>query len=269
MKRFLCSALILLLAVSCAGCSNKDKEAAAEFDKKIQSAYETVSLGELSQILSLKEEYDALPADQKKYVTNNEMLEDMVSGAKKVAIENSPVGKLSEEDLHGVWRSEETDGSFRGFLYFKTNIYYQANKSDQLTAYDFGSEHLIARSYTFDDYDYDVMGRTGSFYVEPANKDYFFTVYINEDEKLTMEIEGETIGGTYVKTDEPSAAEVSGNDTASDKISTDEKKCIEDGCGKIAEYTIIGFSGEEEYYCEEHYQEMLDIINMLFESVKE
>lgn len=85
MRRLMLGALILIVSISCVGCSNENKKTAAAFDKKIQKVYETVALGELSEFLSLKEEYDALSDEQKKYVTKYEMLDEMVSEAEKVA----------------------------------------------------------------------------------------------------------------------------------------------------------------------------------------
>lgn len=43
--------------------------------------------------------------------------------------------------------------------------------------------------------------------------------------------------------------------------------CIAEGCNSEATKSIIGFSGETEYYCSKHYKEMEDIINMLIEDV--
>lgn len=39
-----------------------------------------------------------------------------------------------------------------------------------------------------------------------------------------------------------------------------EHTCEVDGCGKIGTYELVGFSGEYEYYCYEHYKELEDIV---------
>lgn len=48
---------------------------------------------------------------------------------------------------------------------------------------------------------------------------------------------------------------------------TKEKKyCIVDGCEKEATESIVGISGQIEYYCQQHYDELEDLINKLLNS---
>lgn len=46
-----------------------------------------------------------------------------------------------------------------------------------------------------------------------------------------------------------------------------EHYCESDGCYKEGTEAITGFSGETEYYCYDHYQEIQDIISMMEEDV--
>lgn len=48
---------------------------------------------------------------------------------------------------------------------------------------------------------------------------------------------------------------------------TIEHYCKADGCYKEGTKAITGFSGEVEYYCYNHYQEIKDIINIMEEDV--
>ena len=44
--------------------------------------------------------------------------------------------------------------------------------------------------------------------------------------------------------------------------------CEADGCNNEGTNSIIGFSGNTEWYCNEHYQQMMDILDMMEEDVK-
>ena len=44
--------------------------------------------------------------------------------------------------------------------------------------------------------------------------------------------------------------------------------CEADGCNNEGSNSIIGFSGNTEWYCNEHYQQMMDILDMMEEDVK-
>ena len=48
-----------------------------------------------------------------------------------------------------------------------------------------------------------------------------------------------------------------------DSITTTSHTCAASGCYKSGTISIIGFSGEYEYYCAEHYQDMKDILDYL------
>lgn len=48
---------------------------------------------------------------------------------------------------------------------------------------------------------------------------------------------------------------------------TIEHYCDADGCYKEGTKSLVGFSGELEYYCSTHYQEIQDIISMMEEDV--
>lgn len=75
-------------------------------------------------------------------------------------------------------------------------------------------------------------------------------------------------------TESDSSYDDSSDDTSeeADEEDTDEDTLIEhycavDGCYEEGEYEVEGFSGEIEYYCKEHYDEMQDTINMMEEDV--
>ncbi len=48
---------------------------------------------------------------------------------------------------------------------------------------------------------------------------------------------------------------------------TVEHYCEADGCYKEGIISVTGFSGEPEYYCQDHYDEMLDIIGKMEQDV--
>lgn len=69
---------------------------------------------------------------------------------------------------------------------------------------------------------------------------------------------------------------ISNETKASDSVSSESysteylgERCEVDGCTKIGSYDIVGFSGETEYYCYTHYNEIEDIIDSMIDDVSE
>ena len=57
------------------------------------------------------------------------------------------------------------------------------------------------------------------------------------------------------------------NSTSKGTQSMQTHKCEVDGCQNDGRHSMIGFSGTTEWYCDEHYQEMEDILDMMIDDV--
>lgn len=53
----------------------------------------------------------------------------------------------------------------------------------------------------------------------------------------------------------------------SEKSKVSENFCQADGCRKIGTHSITGISGQTEWYCDDHYREILDILDMMEKDV--
>ncbi len=94
-----------------------------------------------------------------------------------------------------------------------------------------------------------------------------------ENTEQTQESDALTdVSETISETTEQNIAEVKTEiTTTTAKVQTTQSPknyCIAEGCYKEADKSITGISGQTEYYCKEHYDELEELINMLLDSTK-
>ena len=122
-------------------------------------------------------------------------------------------------------------------------------------------------------------------YYYDGNADYLFLRFYGEeglgnrfDETISYRILGEIIDPdidmSEYKDDIPKAPEtetekIQKEDTEEiqEEISTAKMICEVDNCKKEGTKALTGVSGQIEYYCEQHYQEMMSILDMMEEDV--
>lgn len=89
---------------------------------------------------------------------------------------------------------------------------------------------------------------------------------------------GQTVEPYYNNSSEPESTVTENDDSYNNFPSDDtyienepqssyEHYCEADGCTNEGTKSCLGISGETEWYCQEHYDEMMDIINMMEEDV--
>lgn len=83
-----------------------------------------------------------------------------------------------------------------------------------------------------------------------------------EDSDLSSDDSSSSSSSSYNSDSSGSSSSYSGSSSK-----TIEHYCEADGCYKEGTEEITGFSGETEYYCSTHYQEIQDTISMMEEDV--
>ena len=98
---------------------------------------------------------------------------------------------------------------------------------------------------------------------------YFFEIYksrYDREAKIYLHLTEETSDSSKT------GSEISANDTEANNEPKEEKEentqyCLANGCTQKGTHSITGISGETEWYCDKHYQEMLDIIKIMEDDV--
>lgn len=240
-----------------------DKEIAQEISERIGNIG-TVTLDRQEEILDIKNDYDQLTKKQKKYVKNYNVLQGCLNELNELLeleeLQNDPTYTLTQDDLVGIWKEKYPGDTHTAYYYFTENgyIYYIACKYVPKQS-DFTSEYRVSTSYEFGNYDKATGLMQGSFYCSPVYDTIDFTVECDENGNMTMVISrnGSTRGtgqGTYTKT----SIYVNGNPATESNSGRSKHICEE--CSREGTHRYESFTGQTEYYCSEHYEELMEML---------
>ena len=243
-----------------------DKAIAKEVSDSIANIG-VVTLEKEEEILSIKERYDQLTQKQKREVKNYDVLEKCLAELDALheleRLKNDPTYTLTENDMVGIWKAKFPGDTHTVYYYFANNgyIYYIACK-DAPTQSSFTSEYRISTSYEFDSFDKSDGLMKGTFYCEPTYDTFDFAVERDENGNMSMVISrnGSTRGtgqGTFIKT----SIRVDGNATTGNGSGGSKHTC--EICGREGTNKYESFTGQTEYYCTQHYKELLEMLENL------
>lgn len=188
----------------------------------------------------------------------NEEISTAGGSTKAVEIEKEPDYNFLKADMVGIWKELYPDDTYTGYYYFASNgyVYYLADKGTPSKS-TFTSEYRISTSYDIDSYDKTGGKIKGTFYCVPSSGTFDFTV---EQEIMVISKDGSTRGtgrGTFVKT----SITVNGNTSAGTESAGKKYTC--EVCGKEGTNKYDSFTGQTEYYCTQHYKELLEMLEAL------
>lgn len=243
-----------------------DKEIAKEVSNSIANIG-VVTLEKEEEILSIKERYDQLTQKQKRKVKNYDVLEKCLTELDALheleRLKNDPTYTLTENDMVGIWKAKFPGDTHTAYYYFANNgyIYYIACK-DTPTQSSFTSEYRISTSYEFDSFDKSDGLMKGTFYCEPTYDTFDFAVERDENGNMSMVISrnGSTRGtgqGTFIKT----SIRVDGNAATENGSGGSKHTC--EICSREGTNKYESFTGQTEYYCSQHYKELLEMLEDL------
>ena len=238
-----------------------DTEIANEISNDIANIGK-VTLDKEQEILKLKERYDQLTKKQKKRVKNYEILENYLADLETLheleQLNNNPTYSLTKDDIVGIWKERYPNDTHTAYYYFANNGYiYYISSEDTPKQSSFTSEYCISNFYEFDKFDKNNGTKNGSFYCSPSNDTFDFAVQRDDIGNMSMVISrnGSTRGtgqGTYIKT------KISINNNSS-IISNSKHTC--EVCNKEGTHKYNSFTGQTEYYCTKHYEELKSMLN--------
>lgn len=240
-----------------------DKEIAKEVSDSIANIG-TVTLEKEEEILKIKDRYDQLSKKQQKRVKNYDVLERCLAELDALheleRLKNDPTYTLTENDMVGIWKARFAGDTHTAYYYFANNgyIYYIAAKETPSQS-SFTSEYRISTSYDFDGYDKNDGLMKGTFYCDPTYDTFDFSVERDESGNMTMVISrnGSTRGtgqGTFIKT----SIRVNGNAATGTGSGNAKNTC--EICSREGTNRYDSFTGQTEYYCTQHYEELLEML---------
>lgn len=243
-----------------------DKEIAKEVSDSIANIG-AVTLEKEDEILSIKERYEQLTQKQQRKVKNYDVLEKCLAELDALheleRLKNDPTYTLTENDMVGIWEEKFPGDTHTAYYYFANNgyIYYIACK-DTPTQSSFTSEYRISTSYEFDSFDKSDGLMKGTFYCEPTYDTFDFAVERDENGNMSMVISrnGSTRGtgqGTFIKT----SIRVDGNAATGNGTGGSKHTC--EICSREGTNKYESFTGQIEYYCSQHYKELLEMLENL------
>lgn len=169
--------------------------------------------------------------------------------------------------------SEQLVGKSFGYRNYKTDsgLVY-----DYILSFDTGTmatSHLECdienKLYTGDE-KHSEIDKSVTYNVESSFFNKILIVCMEDDEKRVYKANLENEKIVSLENDGANAPTLFLIEDSEDETFQDVKKrnfCEVDGCHNIGLYQIKGFSGEIEYYCYDHYKEIEDTINMMYEDV--
>lgn len=227
----------IILSISLFGCASEEDKSAAQFVINQIDNIGTVNLDKANEIYKIQKQYSSLDDKQKKLVKNYESLTNSINQLEDLIeekeIKNDPTNTITKTELIGIWEEDDNSEIHRGYLYFANNdyLYYMGSKQ-KVTQSSFTNEHLISTSYELGDYNRQTRAKEGKFYCIPIKDDFHYSITKTVDGEMTLNIEGQTIGGAYHKLGE--------------KVDLTPIQCLHSGCTNKAVTT------GDSIYCESH-----------------
>lgn len=241
-----------------------DKEIAKEVSDSIDNIG-NVTLDKEDEILKIKDRYDQLTKKQKRRVKNHDILENAISELDFLheleKLKDDPTYTLNEEDMVGIWKERNPKEERTEYYYFAPNGYiYYISCEYEPTQSTFTSEYRISTSYEFEGYDREKAHMKGFFYCYPVEETLNFAVIRDEQGRMVMTVtrhEGsfDTGTGSFGKTSIPIDNRVTTGNNSSAKNKQKCEVCSREGTNKYESFT-----GQTEYYCSQHYKELLEML---------
>ena len=165
---------------------------------------------------------------------------------------------LSNSDIYGIWRGPQDDGR-TAYLYFCSNGVYCMFSKATPSSSSFTSEYKIADGYK-------ISNSKCTFYSTANGKSYECSL-TQDGDFITMYVSGSTIEGSYDQISTSTSSSSSGGSNSSGGAESG-KTCTVDGCTKNATKSYTNpFSGKSEPYCTTHYNEIIEMMGEMEQSV--
>ncbi|SFQ07305.1 hypothetical protein SAMN04487928_11761 [Butyrivibrio proteoclasticus] len=121
---------------------------------------------------------------------------------------------------------------------------------------------------TIKDYIYDIGNGYYLMYSTYGSANVILEPQSNPYYKLYTYEQKDRKSDTFAKYEKPNNSDLPSNTQISSPQSSSGNNCIVDGCNKTSTYSVTGLNGSLEYYCDEHYKEMQDILNGMLSNSK-
>lgn len=244
--------LIIGMIITFCGCSNAEDKAEANKVIAQIDLLDIASVREPNKIYEVQEAFNSLTESQKKLVTNQDYLYELLD---KISQFDEETFSITMDDIRGLWEEDNPESVHCGYIFFSSDdsVYYMGSKK-RISIKDMSADYIIGSNYSIGEYNYETNQKDGK--IENGQVVYRFSLEKNDKKDIVLEIENDVIKGTYHK------IESIGKTTNDVNITPN---CIVEGCDNIATHKLNGTSGIE-WYCNSHYEEMQDFANELIDA---